>query len=50
MHFDELISCCIDAIKKYNPVIEGPDSFIEKYLKKVNKKIINKFIENKRSK
>jgi hypothetical protein len=35
MHYDELISQCIEAIKKYNPNIEGPDNFIDKYLKKV---------------
>ena len=50
MHFDELIYYCIDAIKKYKQIIKGPDYFIEKKKKKVNKKIINKFIENKRSK
>lgn len=37
MFFDELIQACIDAITGYNPKIETPDSFLERYLKKVNK-------------
>lgn len=42
MFYDELIKACIDAINGYNPNIETPDSFIERFLKKVNKiKIIN---------
>jgi hypothetical protein len=41
MHYDELIRQCIESIKKYNPNIEGPDSFIDKYLKKVRIKLNN---------
>ncbi len=35
MHLDDLIESCIKAIKKFNPVIEGPDSFISKFMRKV---------------
>ena len=41
MHLDDLIQSCIDALQKYNPIIEGPDSFIMNFMKKVLK--INKF-------
>ena len=37
MHFDELINQCIICLKTYNPSIEGPDSFVTKYLKKITK-------------
>ena len=36
MFFDELIETCIKAISLFNEKIETPDSFIEKYLSKVN--------------
>ena len=36
MHYDELITLCIKAIKKYNPKLEGPNSFIERFIKPVN--------------
>jgi hypothetical protein len=36
MLFDELILQCIKALKEYNPKIEGPDSFIDRFLKAVN--------------
>ena len=36
MQFDELIVQCIKALKEYNPKIEGPNSFIEKFVKKVS--------------
>ena len=39
MFYDELIKACIDAINGYNPNIETPDSFLERFLKKVS--IIN---------
>ena len=35
MKYEELIFECIKALKKYNPDIEGPDSFIETFLYKV---------------
>ena len=35
MLFDELITQCIKALKEYNPKIEGPDSFIDRFLKGV---------------
>ena len=35
MFFDELIKACIDAILGYNPNIETPDSFVERFLKNV---------------
>lgn len=35
MRYDELIDACIQCIQNYNPNIEGPDSFAEKFLKKV---------------
>lgn len=37
MFYDELIKACIDAINGYNPDIETPDSFVERFLQKVNK-------------
>ena len=40
MFFDELIKACINAINGYNPKIETPDSFLERYLKKVNQILI----------
>jgi len=36
MFYDELIQVCINAITSYNEKIETPDSFIDKYLTKVN--------------
>ena len=36
MQYDELIEQCIKALKGFNPKIEGPNSFIEKFLKGVN--------------
>ena len=36
MFYDELIQACINAIISYNEKIETPDSFIDKYLTKVN--------------
>ena len=54
MQFDELIKACINAIQGYNPKIETPDSFIERYLKKVNILYIivffNNYLVNKRFK
>lgn len=41
MRYDELIDACIQCIQKYNPNIEGPDSFAEKFLKKVLYLIFN---------
>ena len=35
MFFDELIKACIKGISGYNPNIETPDSFIERFLKGV---------------
>ena len=35
MFFDELIQACINAILGYNPNIETPDSFVERFLKNV---------------
>jgi hypothetical protein len=35
MLYDELIQVCIDALNQYNPVIEGPDSFFDVFIKKV---------------
>jgi hypothetical protein len=35
MQYDELIAQCIKALKEFNPKIEGPNSFIEKFVKKV---------------
>lgn len=35
MKYNELISASIECIKKYNPNTEGPDSFVETYLKNV---------------
>ena len=32
MQYDELIEQCIKALKGFNPKIEGPNSFIEKFL------------------
>ena len=39
MFFDELILACIKGISGYNPNIETPDSFIERFLKGVIKYI-----------
>ena len=36
MQYDELITQCIKALKEFNPKIEGPNSFIERFLKSVN--------------
>ena len=36
MRYDELIDACIKCIQNFNPKIEGPDSFADKYLKKVS--------------
>ena len=36
MQYDELITQCIKALKEFNPKIEGPNSFIDKFLKKVS--------------
>ncbi len=35
MKYEELILECINALQKYNPNIQGPDSFIEEFLYKV---------------
>ena len=35
MHYDELIKACIKAISGYNPNIETPDSFVDKFLQNV---------------
>ena len=35
MQYDELIAACIKALKEFNPKIEGPNSFIERFLKSV---------------
>lgn len=35
MRYDELIDACIKCIQNFNPKIEGPDSFADKFLKKV---------------
>ena len=35
-NYDELIKSCIKALSLYNEKIETPDSFIDKYLTKVN--------------
>jgi hypothetical protein len=35
MKYSELINACIDCMKGYNPNIEGPDSYADKFLKKV---------------
>ena len=37
MQYDELIAACIKALKEFNPKIEGPNSFIERFLKTVYK-------------
>jgi len=36
MKYDELILSCIKCIQKYDPNIEGPDSWAEKFLKVQN--------------
>ena len=36
MQYDELILQCIKALKGFNPKIEGPNSFIEKFVKSVS--------------
>jgi hypothetical protein len=38
MQYDELIQACIDALKQYNPDIEGPDSFFNIFISKVKYK------------
>ena len=43
MKYDELINTCIYALKNYNENIEGPDSYIEIFLKSVR---TLKFSEN----
>ena len=50
MQYDELILQCIKALKGFNPKIEGPNSFIEKFVKSVSniKYIIYHYIDNKR--
>ena len=35
MQYDELITACINAIKEFNPKIEDPNSFMERFLKTV---------------
>ena len=40
MQYDELIIQCIKALKEFNPKIEGPNSFIERFLKSVTKKFL----------
>ena len=35
MLFNELIKACIKAISGFNPNIETPDSFVERFLKSV---------------
>ena len=42
MQYDELITACINALKGFNPKIEGPNSFIERFLKTVTKIIYNR--------
>jgi hypothetical protein len=44
MHLDDLIQSCIDALKKFNPIIEGPDSFIMNFMRKVRIKILQKLL------
>ena len=34
-YYDELIKACIKAISGYNPNIETPDSFVDKFLQNV---------------
>ena len=36
MQYDELIAQCIKALKEFNPKIEGPNCFIDRFLKTVN--------------
>ena len=40
MKYEELILISIECIKKYNPSIEGPDSYVDSYLKSVTNKIL----------
>ena len=35
MKYEELINCCKEALKGFNEKIEGPDSYLENYLKTV---------------
>ena len=35
MQYDELIVACINALKGFDSKIEGPNSFIERFLKSV---------------
>ena len=48
MFYDELINACIKAISLFDEKIETPDSFIDRYLKKVNIYLIyiGLFIDN----
>ena len=48
MFYDELINACIKAISLFDEKIETPDSFIDRYLKKVNIYLIyvDLFIDN----
>ena len=48
MRYDELISTSIKAIKEFDPKIEGPNSFVERFLKKVIKLIICTFLDHQR--
>ena len=51
MQYDELIAQSIKALKEFNPKIEGPNSFIEKFVKKVSnyKFVLLIIIDNKRN-
>ena len=40
MQYDELIIQWIKALKEFNTKIEGPNSFIERFLKSVNNKFL----------
>ncbi len=35
MKYEELIMTCVECIKKFNPSIEGPDSYADNFLKNV---------------
>ncbi len=37
MKYEELIKCCKEALQNFNEKIEGPDSFLENFLKTVSK-------------
>ena len=45
MQYDELITQCIKALKEFNPKIEGPNSFIERFLKSVNHNIFYSYFQ-----